>query len=36
MTAQQVLRMTRLCHKWGLTPAQAAVLAQLAYGEVAA
>lgn len=33
MTALQILRVTRLCQKWGLTPAQAAALAALAYGE---
>ncbi len=34
MTAIQILRITRLCQKWGVTPAQAAVLSQLAFGEV--
>lgn len=33
MTALQILRITRLCQRWGLTPAQAATLAVLAYGE---
>jgi len=32
MTPLQILRITRLCQKWGITPAQAAVLAVLAYG----
>lgn len=32
MTALQTLRIIRLCHKFGLTPAQAAVLAALAWG----
>jgi hypothetical protein len=34
MSAVQILRITRLCQKWGITPAQAAVLAGLVYGEV--
>jgi hypothetical protein len=33
MTALQILRITRLCQRWGLSPAQAAVLAGLAFGE---
>lgn len=33
MSALQVLRLTRLVHQWGLTPAQAAAVAALAYGE---
>lgn len=33
MTALQVLRIVRLCHRWGITPAQAAALAALAFGE---
>jgi hypothetical protein len=33
MTALQILRITRLCQRWGLTPSQAAVLSALAYGE---
>jgi hypothetical protein len=31
MTALQVLRISRLCQRWGLTPAQAAVLAGLVW-----
>ena len=33
MTQLQILRITRLCQRLGLTPSQAAVLAGLAYGE---
>jgi hypothetical protein len=33
MTALQVLRIMRLCQRWGITPAQAAALAALVYGE---
>lgn len=33
MTAAEVLRVMRLCHRFGVTPQQAAVLAGLAYGE---
>jgi hypothetical protein len=35
MTALQILRITRLCQKWGMTPSQAATLAALPYGEAA-
>jgi hypothetical protein len=33
MSAVQILRITRLCHRYGLTFHQAAALAGLAYGE---
>lgn len=33
MSARDMLRITRLCHRFGLTFNQAAALAALAYGE---
>lgn len=33
MSLSDILRVTRLCQRWGLTPAQARVVAALAYGE---
>jgi hypothetical protein len=34
MTLQQILRVTRLINRYGMTPAQAAMVAGLAWGEV--
>jgi hypothetical protein len=33
MTLRDILRITRLVHRFGLTPAQAAVIAGLAFGD---
>lgn len=32
MSLSEILRVTRLCQLWGMTPAQARIVAELAFG----
>lgn len=33
MSLSEILRISRLCQRWGLTPSQARILAGIVYGE---